>query len=119
MQPTPQEIEVWYVLPAIRRELAKAMLEKDLKQSKIAEIMGVTAPAISQYLKSKRAKEVRFGNNLLREIRKSAGRIIGNRFLLMPEIQNICSMARKEELLCELHRKVCKKFHEKCSKKNE
>lgn len=116
MQLTPQEIEVWYVLPAIRRELAKAMLEKGLKQREIAEIMEVTAPAISQYLKSKRAKEARFSNNLLKEIRKAAERITKDKYLLMPEIQNICSIARKEEILCGLHRKLCKSFHEKCRK---
>ena len=28
----PQEVEVWYVLPAIRRELAKAMKKKTISR---------------------------------------------------------------------------------------
>ena len=69
----PQEIEVWYIIPAIRRELAKSMI-KDLKitQKQVASIMEITEAAVSQYLHSKRAKEVVFTKAILEEIKKSA-----------------------------------------------
>ena len=51
----PQEIEVWYVLPAIRKELVVTLKEKNLTQKKIAEFLNITEAAVSQYIKQKRA----------------------------------------------------------------
>ncbi|MFH1405899.1 MAG: hypothetical protein ABIG52_01635 [Nanoarchaeota archaeon] len=53
----PQEIEVWYILPAIRKELVLALKEKGHTQKEIASFLNVTEPAISQYTKEKRAKK--------------------------------------------------------------
>ena len=37
----PQELEIWYVLPALRREFALALTQKHkLSQRKAAEILG-------------------------------------------------------------------------------
>ena len=47
----PQEIEVWYIIPAVRRELAKSMVKIGLKQKQIAVTLGITEAAVSQYLK--------------------------------------------------------------------
>ena len=69
----PQEVEVWYVLPAIRRELAKVMKTKTVQradedgdkkehkitQKEIAKMLGVTEPAITQYLLRKRGQRSR------------------------------------------------------------
>ena len=63
---TPQEIEVWYVLPAIRKEMAKVMADKGLKQVEIAEILGLTKSAVNHYLKQKRAKDVNFPEQILK-----------------------------------------------------
>ena len=57
----PQEIEVWYLLPAIRKELARKLLtDFTLKQKEVAKILGVTEAAISQYKKDKRASDLTF-----------------------------------------------------------
>jgi predicted transcriptional regulator len=45
----PQEVEVWYVIPSIRRELALTMIEKGRTQKSIAKMLGVTEPAVTQY----------------------------------------------------------------------
>ena len=55
----PQEIEVLYILPAIRRELTIEMKKIGLEQKKIAEYLCVTEAAVSQYLNSKRASQLR------------------------------------------------------------
>ena len=47
----PQEIEVWYILPAIRKELVVVLKESGLTQRKIAGMLKVTEAAISQYSK--------------------------------------------------------------------
>ena len=69
----PQEIEVWYVIPALRREIAKSMIEHyNMTQKQVSGLMNLTEAAVSQYLSSKRAKEIVFGSAVLNEIKKSA-----------------------------------------------
>lgn len=104
---TPQEIEVWYVLPAIRCELAKAMLKKGLKQKQIAKLLGITEAAVSQYLKEKRAKEEFFDKKIKQEIKRSADKIIKDNSLVMSEIQRMCNLVKESGILCKLHHKHC------------
>ncbi len=101
----PQEIEVWYIIPAIRKEMAKAMLKKGLRQKEVADRLGVTDAAISQYLKSKRASEVRFDSTMRADIEKSAERVMkgGN---AMKEIQRIVRLCRMKGLVCRTGKKL-------------
>ena len=104
---TPQEIEVWYILPALRRQLALNMKQKGLKQNEIARIMHVTEAAVSQYFKSKRAKEVAFPENLKQEIKTSAEKIMEENSLFMSELQNLLNLIKQEHLLCAIHKCHC------------
>ena len=52
-----QEIEVWYVIPAIRKEIAKGLVKKGLKQRAVARKLEITDAAVSQYFNSKRGGE--------------------------------------------------------------
>lgn len=99
----PQEIEVWYLLPAIRREFAKTMVKKGVKQREISKKMGITEAAVSQYINSKRAKNVRFPKNTKKEIEKSAEKVIKGRNMIV-EMQRICKICRKDRTLCRIHR---------------
>ncbi|MCK5239705.1 MAG: hypothetical protein KAR33_09175, partial [Candidatus Thorarchaeota archaeon] len=76
----PQEVEVWYVLPAIRRELARVMITKEIPQKQIAQMLGVTEPAVTQYKlnKSKRSRgdQVDIPDTVVTELAKSADVII-------------------------------------------
>ena len=56
MQATVQELEVWYILPAIRKAFAIEMIRQGIPQKRIAVLLGVTSAAISQYKNDKRAK---------------------------------------------------------------
>ena len=56
----PQEIEVWHIIPAIRKELVVALKEKGNSQKKIADLLNLSEAAVSQYLKLKRAREIIF-----------------------------------------------------------
>ena len=109
---TPQEIEVWYVIPAIRRELTLALKEEGLKQRQVAEILDVTEAAVSQYMKSKRAGEVKFGPEMKKEIKKSARKLVKGAHL-MPEIQRIIRLTRKNRITCGLN-STCKHKGEIC-----
>ncbi len=109
----PQEIEVWFVLPAIRRELAKSLVGYGLAQKEVAEKLGVTEAAISQYLNSKRAKEVEFDQELNKRIKESAKRIVDKKYNLIKEVQGICDLFKKRKFMCEIHKKhgiTCKTY---------
>ncbi len=106
MKPTLQEIEVWYILPGIRKELAVAMKKKGMSQAKIAGTLGITEAAVSQYVKAKRAKEVRFGKNLKKEIEKSAEGIIAGKNQRR-EIQRLINVAEKDMIVCSMCADKC------------
>ena len=108
MQETmPQEIEVRYILPAIRRELAKIFIQEHrLSQKKAAKILGLTEAAVSQYQHSKRAKEVVFSGSVTEEIKKSAKVILSDRTKprIVAEMYRISNLTKVRHILCDLHR---------------
>lgn len=55
----PCEIVVWYVIPAIRSELAKELLKLGMKQKDVSELMDITQPAVSQYITDKRGSGIK------------------------------------------------------------
>ena len=111
----PQEIEVWYIIPALRRELAKSMIRDfNLNQKQIADIMGLTEAAVSQYINSKRAKEVVFSNAVLEEVKKSAKTIIENDIVLIPEILRLTRLTEVKHVMCDIHKKQDVKLPEGC-----
>ena len=119
MQETmPQEIEVRYILPAIRRELARIYIqEHSLSQKEAAKILGLTESAVSQYQHSKRAKEVVFSNDVVNEIRVSAKKIIAekaSRQRLIAEMYRISGLTKVRHILCDIHRAQSKEL-ENCN----
>lgn len=115
MLETPQEIEVWYVLPAIRKGIAQIMANKGLKQVEIAEMLGITKSAVNHYLKQKRAKEINFPDDVKKEIEKSVDIILKNRQMLGAELQRLCEVIRKCKCLCRIHHKFTKEpIPERC-----
>ena len=60
---TPCEVAVKTVSPAIRALLAKTLLEKhDLKEAKVAELLGITQSAVSKYSKNVRGTTIPIEN---------------------------------------------------------
>ena len=100
----PQEIEVWYLIPALRRELAKIFIdEHKLSQKKVAEILGITDAAVSQYVNSKRGSEVKFSKDEIEKIKKAAREIIGNEKDVMKEIYQLSVSLRGSKAICGIH----------------
>jgi predicted transcriptional regulator len=141
----PQEVEVWYVLPAIRRELAKVMKTKvvprknedgemvdhKITQKEIARMLGVTEPAITQYLLKKKGRrsrgdQVDIPNPILKEINKSADIMISEYekarksniediFESMTrEINRIIRFMRDEGVMCDIHKEFCAHTNDPC-----
>ena len=104
----PQEIEVRYILPAIRRGLARIFIqEHKLSQKEAARVLGLTEAAVSQYQNSKRAKQVVFTDNVISEIKVSADRILAdksNKHRLIAEMYRICNLTTVKHILCDIHR---------------
>ncbi|MBU0461340.1 MAG: hypothetical protein KJ574_02005 [Nanoarchaeota archaeon] len=100
---TPQSVELHYVLPAVRRELALELKERGLDQKNIAKKLAVTEAAISQYLNDKRACKVHFNPKIQEEIKRSAERLKNDSFLIA-ETQILLKMIKAEKITC----KVCK-----------
>ena len=88
---------VRYVLPWIRKEFAKIMVnELGLPQVEVAKKLEVTEPAISQYLSSKRGNEIDIDNEkVLLAVKEAALRINNeNGANLSREICRICRLIR-------------------------
>ncbi len=115
MEQMPQEIMVWTILPAIRRELSKVLIdEHKLTQKVVAGLLGVTEAAVSQYKKSKRAKDVTFNEMVMGRIRDAAGNIINDKDALVGEIQKICNCMDVKLMVCDTHKKQTKCMPEDC-----
>ena len=114
MQETmPQEIAVRYILPAIRREMAKVLIVKHkLSQRDTAKLLNITEAAVSQYLHSKRATEVVFSKNVVDEIGKSAEKILKDKTKqkVMAETYRISNLTTVKQVLCDLHRQQSKEL---------
>ncbi len=102
---TPQEINVWYVLPALRRELTLVLKKRKIKQKDIAKILGITEPAVSQYLKNKRAKALDFPKDVKKAIGTAADNLTKDKSCHRFEIQNLLDLIRTSGFLCKVHRK--------------
>ncbi len=98
----PQEIEVFYVLPALRRELAFCMKETGKSQKDIAKLLSVTEPAISQYMSSKRAAIIKFNETLRGAVREASKRIT-NETSMFREMQRLLKLMREERVVCQVH----------------
>lgn len=140
----PQEVEVWYVLPALRREIAKIMKTKTvprvgedgkkkehkITQKEIAKMLGVTEPAITQYLLKKKGRrsrgdQVSIPERFLAEIEKSADTMIeqyekkssnDDMFEVMTgEINRMIRLIRNDGAMCDFHRKFSAHVKDKCT----
>ena len=98
----PQEIEVFYVIPALRRELAVCMKASGRSQKLIAKLLGVTEAAVSQYFSSKRAAAIKFDDRMKSVIREAAGRI-NDEISMFNEMQQLLKVSRQERVVCQAH----------------
>ncbi|MBI2666859.1 helix-turn-helix domain-containing protein [Candidatus Woesearchaeota archaeon] len=99
----PQEIEVFYVLPSLRKYLALALKSRGMKQKDIAVILGITPATISQYASAKRADHIRFTPEVLAQIQASAEKV-KDRLSYLRETQHLLHFIRSSKALCQIHK---------------
>ncbi len=95
------ETAVWNVLPVIRKEFAKNLIENHgLNQRKVADVLGITESAVSRYVSGKRGNLEISDNKILKEIQKSTNRIVErNDKTVLVEICRICNLLKSCELV--------------------
>lgn len=106
----PQEIEVWYVLPAIRKYLAIELKRLGLSQKDIAKKMGITPAAVSYYIQSKRGSKqnIELDESFKKNINSSAKKIFDEKTTILQEIQYNLKLFRETKNLCKLHKNLTK-----------
>lgn len=96
-----QEIEVFYVLPALKKELAVCMKDAGKPQKEIAKLLGVTEAAVSQYMSLKRGS-FNF-NEKIKQVVADASKKVVDKSSMMREIQKLLQIVRDERVVCQLH----------------
>ena len=77
MYTLPQEIEVWYIIPAIRRGLARCLTgHHGVSYDNVGKMLGISKAAISQYVKNKRAAKIRLPEQAMKEIGKACDKLV-------------------------------------------
>ncbi|HID60988.1 MAG TPA: helix-turn-helix domain-containing protein [Hadesarchaea archaeon] len=105
----PCEVVVKDVLPAIRAMLVKKLIERhELSQIEVARKLGITQPAVSQYLRMHRG--VGRNNTVFKKIEKRvqklADEIAHGKLKRKQVIERYCLICRsmgRGELICLLH----------------
>lgn len=115
MKLMPQEIEVWYIIPALRRELARVFIEEHhLSQKEAAELLGVTESAISQYFSSKRATEFKLPNNFSSKVKETAQKILSDKEHATKYLYDLTLSLRGSDMMCQMHKKQDKSVPQAC-----
>jgi len=101
MAKVPCEKIIWQILPAIRKELAKSLMEKyGLNQRQVAEILEISPAAVCQYLSNKRGGAAIEDTEILNEIGKSAKVIYENGSAkLIDETCRICKLFKSNKMI--------------------
>ncbi len=103
----PCEIVVWYVLPSIRSELAKELLNLGMKQKQISEVLDITQPAVSQYISDKRGQGIKFEpevKNMIKDFARDLVEGKASQADIIPKMCEVCNKVKADEVLCEIHK---------------
>jgi predicted transcriptional regulator len=112
----PQEIEVWYIIPAIRKELSKILTRKyNLTFEEAGKILGITKAAVCQYLKKKRASKLELPKEIKAEIEKSAAVLVKDKNRAVREITRIMGIMKDRKCSCSFCKKFNKEIPRGCS----
>jgi predicted transcriptional regulator len=98
---SPCEVIVWDVLPSIRAAIAEELVKRGLSQKEVSRLLGITPPAVSQYVSKKRGYNIQFTDDAKLAIEKLADDLIQNKVdNLVERICEICKSLRDEETAC-------------------
>ena len=106
----PCMIVVQHILPAIRSAVARELIEvHGLNRSKVAELMGLTPAAITQYLNSLRGDNVELlmGSEQIRGLVSELAQVLvcgaASPDVVVLRMCRICGILRSQKIICKLH----------------
>ena len=99
----PQEIEVMYIIPTVRRYFAVYMKEQGKSQKEIALLLCIRESTVSQYITKKRGVLAKLNDEILLEIKKSVITIRTTEDVIK-EMQRILKMIRTSKAICDIHK---------------
>lgn len=107
----PCEVVVKRVLPTIRAMLVRDLVKRHgLSQVQVAEKLGITQPAVSQYLSSargtSRVEEILKKDDLASSIHKLSDAVArgeASRSQILEKYCDLCRSMGRKEILCILH----------------
>ncbi len=109
----PQEIEVWYIIPKLRKELALVLTgEYKLSYEKTGDILGISKAAVSQYLSNKRANKIKISAEMMKEVKVSAKNIHEKKTNGLMEIERLLQLMKSSKCACD----VCKQYNKEVLK---
>ena len=95
---SPCEVVVWDVLPGIRAAIAEQLVKKGLSQKEVSRILGITPPAVSQYVSKKRGYSIELSDEVKAAVEKLAEDLRqGTVENLVERMCEICRMLRGED----------------------
>ena len=100
MKRTPCEYILWNLLPAVRKEIAKSMVNDfGLNQKEAAMKLGITPAAVCMYLTDKRGNIKIRDKKIIKEIQVSAENIIKDENIdLIKETCRLCKIIKSKGL---------------------
>jgi predicted transcriptional regulator len=100
---SPCEEIVWDVLPSIRAAIAEELVKRGISQKEVSKMLGITPPAVSQYVSKKRGYNIEFREDILQAIGVLADDLIEEKVKgkdLVKRICSICRMLQDDETAC-------------------
>ncbi len=100
---SPCEQIVWDVLPSIRAATAEELIKRGISQKEVSRMLGITPPAVSQYLSKKRGYNIEFREDIRQAIGILADDLIKEDIKgadLVKRICSICRMLQEDDTAC-------------------
>ena len=98
---SPCEEIVWDVLPSIRAAIAEELIKRGISQKEVSKMLGITPPAVSQYVSKKRGYNIEFREDIREGIGKLADDLIEKKVDdLAKRICEICRLLQDDENAC-------------------
>lgn len=100
---SPCEEIVWDVLPSIRAAIAEELVKRGISQKEVSRMLGITPPAVSQYVSKKRGYNIEFREDIRQAIAVLADDLISGKVKgrdLVVRICAICRMLQDDENAC-------------------
>lgn len=104
----PQEIEVWYIIPKLRKDLSITLVkEYGYSYENAGKVLGITKAAVAQYVANKRANKIKLSDEMKEEIKISAKNISDKKSNGLKEIERLLLEMKRTKCSCD----VCKQYN--------